>query len=234
MEFSVTRLDIVFETVFIRPAFSVAQKTTKVLESIYDALSPRFSVQLSDLQVQPGLSFADVFVRVNIFGGNGQLELRVDKFTGRFQNLKTSDDVKSVKESLDLSEKAIAEVIPDMREKTTAIRTASWLNCGLDGAAAANLREKWVDASANVPYRQLGAASLNCPIEASFDNEEERWAVSFRIEPSASNSADLYFACNGLYAPGGKFSNLDERAEHMEIQYLGLLRHFGFEPPETR
>ena len=93
MRFSTARLDVVYERSFEQPLFKVSKSAVEILECIYETLNPKYPLAMSDLTTTAALSMGDVAIRASLFRGNGVLELGVEKFTARFEGLRTPDDV---------------------------------------------------------------------------------------------------------------------------------------------
>lgn len=230
MLYSVQNLNVTYEVTFKEPAFAVPQSAVPILDSFYKALAPRYGIRVSDLQITSGNLLSDMAVRVTLFRGNGSLEVSVEKFSGKFQGLKTEEDVMAVKDCLNLSGDALNKALPDFSERATAIGTTAWLTCDTEESEIKELLKNFGESGTNIPFEEFGATEINYSQKAAFSNTEESWSVAFGLERSAIPGSHVFFDCNANYLNGGRYNSLDERVEHVRRIWLGVLQNFRLEP----
>ncbi len=230
MEFSIHRLDLVFDKQFKRPAFKIVQDISTIVENFHEVLNVRFPHKLSDLQIQNGNSPADIFIRVLLLNGNGHLELGVDHFRATFINLNPESGVALAKDCLELCEQVLLDAIPDLETKTAFLRTSGWLECDGGEKAVAELLGKFGAPAQQLLPEGFGATEVRYSPQGVIGNKEEGWTVSFRLERSAIESAHLFFVCDGTYSDGGRFDNLEDRINHVSCILGHLSKHFGLIP----
>lgn len=234
MQFSVYRLNVTYEVGFKEPAFEIARSPVPILTAFHQRLHPRFGLRLSDLQVLGGTAMSDVRIRIALFNGQGSLEVAADKFSCSFEGLRIWQDATLVKDCIALSEEALAEALPELNAKTTAIKTSSWLICDGGEMAVKEVLGRFGDSAICMANAKLGATNISHSLRSQFQNESERWSVAFGLERSLVEGSDLFVMCDGTYSDGGLYAGLDERTEHLQGLYLGILEQFGLEPrPST-
>src|SRR5262249_60685853 len=107
MKVIVARIDVVYEVNFRRPLFDREREVPPLLQSLYDTLSDNFGISLSDVSVHLADSLPNVFAMINLFGGAGSVELRLDRWRAVFRNIRTDEDRKIIIRCLNLAGGAI-------------------------------------------------------------------------------------------------------------------------------
>src|SRR2546427_366220 len=102
--------DVTYEARFRAPLFVLAGSPAVILEAVHGRLSPKYTVAPNDLIVDSGRSVGDVHSRINLFAGNGSLDIRADAFTAKFTNPWAPGDVDIVKDCIELTNEALAAV----------------------------------------------------------------------------------------------------------------------------
>lgn len=229
MQSSAIRLDVVYERPFVRPMFQVSRSAVEIIECFYTTLTSEFLIAMSDLTVAHAQSMADIAIRTSLFGGNGLLELNVEKFTARFEGLRTKDDSDVAKNVILLSEAAMEKALPEAQYKGALIRTSAWMACDGGERAVQNLLNKYGTPKLAVSPSKFGADNVKPLIHTEYTNEREGWHVKLFMDLSELAGAHLYVLCNGTYTEDGKFVTFEERANHLENIYKDLFKHYDLE-----
>lgn len=230
MKFNALRMDIAYEVTFVRPIFEVALSAVQIMKSLYANLNPRFAISMADLQSLSGQTMADVGVIVSLFNDQGSIEVRPERLLGRFDRLQNKTDGTVVRDCLKLVEKAVFESVKEAEVASTTIRTSSWLAIeGMEDPA-----DYFLGPSGKLSLRlnaeKLKSDPLTFAPRIYARNEKEKWSATFVVDKSAFTGTHLFFVCDLTYLPHGAFNSLDERAEHLEVQYKRLLAEIGLEP----
>ncbi|MFQ5930967.1 MAG: hypothetical protein ACE5MM_01025 [Nitrospiraceae bacterium] len=230
MRFSPARLNVVYERPFKQPVFRVSKSAVEILGCIYETLNPKYPMVMSDLTATAAQSMGDIAIRARLFGGNGLLELGVEKFTARFEGLQSKEDVEIIKDVIILSEDALQRALPGTQYKGATVGTSAWLICEDGEKGAQNILKKYGVHDASISPKKFGAEKIKIPISGELQNEKEGWSINFLIETSKLAGAHIYVLCNGAYVENSRFNTFEERAEHYDAIYRDLLANYGLEP----
>ncbi|MCI0561040.1 MAG: hypothetical protein MN733_21345, partial [Nitrososphaera sp.] len=210
--------------------FKVPQSAAEILESIYQKLNPTYPLALSDLTATAALSVGEVAVRASLFEGKGLLEVSVDKFTARFEGLRTEGDLKLVRDVIILSEEALQSVFPNMHYTVATIKSSAWLNCKGEEKGVKDLLEKYGTPKLGLSPSKFGATKITNFIRSELINEEMGWSTNILIERSIIPATHLYILCGGTYLENDNFKGFREQVGHYENIYRMLLAHYELEP----
>ena len=229
MKVSIHFMSVAYEAGFKEPAFDVPQSVPQILADFYRALSPKFPIKLSDMQAFGGNTLSDVIVRILLFSGNGQLELRLDKFSAVFRGVRTAEDVGIVGTCINICNEVLNATLPNMIVEKTSIRTDSWLACEGAAAAAQGLLEELHTPRDHSGVKGFDDAKLRHLENAELRNDAEGWSATFGLDESLIPQAHLYFSCSVTYTEAGRYKTLSERTEHAEGVYRSILTYYGLE-----
>lgn len=189
----------------------------------------RFPLALSDIVVSAGSTLADFVVRISLFQGLGLLEVRADRFSGRFDRLQPGD-LPVVKEALSLAEEGVAQGLPKRACRASAVRTSTWARCEGGADAAAELLRSFGEPGFRLSARELGAQTVTYSLGARLSNEPEQWAADFLLERSAMQAYEIFFALGMTHGEAGRYRDLAARFEHLQSLYAAVLERFGLTP----
>lgn len=229
MKVSIHFMSVAYEAGFKEPAFDVPQSAPQILADFYRALSPKFPIKLSDMQAFGGNRLSDVNVRILLFSGNGQLELRLDKFSAVFHSVRTTEDVGIVRTCINICNEVLNTTLPNMIVEKTSIRIDSWLACEGAAAAAQGLLDELHPPRVHSGVKGFDDAKLRHLESAELRNDAEGWSAIFGLDESLIPQAHLYFSCSVTYTEAGRYKTLSERTEHAEGVYRNILTYYGLE-----
>lgn len=224
-------LDLTYDMAFRKPAFDLAPNSLRLLQRLYEALSPRVMVSPADLQVGAGNSLGDVLVRLRLFRGQGLVEITVDRFKCRFTELTAEEHLQLVVSCIDLAEKGVQEALTDVSAGTTAFRTVSWWKADVGKDKVKAYLRGAAEGRLQIPTQALGATEEEYSFKGTFRNKEENWLASFVLEPSVAESSDIFFSFDTVYIEDGKYTLFTAQAEHYESLCRAFLRGIGCELP---
>lgn len=230
MHFKSHRINVNYQIEFVQPLFQLPSMAVQVIEAFYKTLNPRFSLQMSDLQSRSGTTYADVALIFNLFSGAGLLEIRPDKFSATFQNLRSEADLKKVRDCVELSEDTIRDLFPSLEVSRCLIRLSLWLQCEGGADAVNRILDKHGSAGFPIAKEDFGAQDLEYTLRAELKNVDERWQTGFTLQRSAISEAELFYGIDATYEAVGKYNSLEQRVEHTREMSLGLLATLGLEP----
>lgn len=230
MNVSRIRSDVVYERSFREPVFTLGKSAAEILGAFYKALSPEFRLAMSDLTVPPANTMGDLSIRASLFNGNGILEVNVDRFSARFFNLQSDEDIEIVKSVMRLSEISLTDTIKEIVYSDTIIRTSSWIEFEDTDDAAKKILAKYSKPRVDIDHVSLGAEEINHSIRSSVYNGSAGWAINFGLEISELPGYHIYFLCNAAYAENGAVVGFDAVTGHFEDIHRRLLESYEFYP----
>lgn len=227
IQYSEQQINVTYERRFRQPAFQISRSMVEILARFYEILSSEFVLQPSDLTSAGAQSMGEVAASVRLFGGNGLLELTVEKFAARFEGLRTQDDAELVKKALRLSEMTLSEVLPGVDFSGTVVRVSSWIRFDNEDCDATEFLAKFGSPKSKVRAQEFGAKEILFTINWQIKNEDAGWAMKVLMEPSELPSSHLFLFLNAAYVENPEFSSFENRSNHIEKFYNELMARFG-------
>ncbi len=229
MKYNRFATNVRYQARFASPQFQLPNVAAEVIEGFYNALNPRFTLNLSDLQSLGGHSYADVALRISLLSGKGQLEVRPDRFSTFFQDLRSDEELITVRDCVELSEDALATTLPDLEVLDRAIQLSFWLKCEGGPDAVTELLNQHGQRGLPIAKEDFGAQDFDHTLRVDLRNSDERWQVNFSFQKSVPG-ADLFFLVDSSYTEAGKYNSFEQRVEHITSLSLKMLKTLGLEP----
>ena len=233
MWFTTHRLDIGYGLTLAEPAFELATIGHRVFETFYKILSPRFPVNLSDLQSTPARTYEDFSYTINLFGGSGTLNIRTQGLAAGFERLSSNEHLKLISDCVALCEEALWTVLPDSELKSRQFTVLSWLKCEGGTRAVNDLLQRHGSQGIPIAVGDFAIEDLNYRLGADFTTMSESWGGKLALERSALDGADLFYRLETTYLGNSRYSGLEPQIEHARELYFGILRGFDLERAET-
>ena len=233
MWFSTHRLDIGYGLTLAEPAFELPTIGQKVFETFYKTLSPRFSINLSDLQTTAAKTYEDFSYVINLFGGSGTLNIKTQGLSATFERLSSAEHLKLVSDCVTLCEEALWTVLPDAELKSRKFTVLSWLKCEGGAQAVHELLQRHGSQGVPIAPGDFTIENVRYRLGADFTTMSEGWGGGMTIETSVLDEADLYYRLEIAYLDTSHYSGLEPQIEHARELYLDILARFGLEPAET-
>jgi len=229
MKATVARVDVTYEVIFKRPLLDRAGSSPPFFQSLYDRLSDNFPISLADVAVHTDPHLSNVFASINLFGGAASVELRLDRWRATFRILRTDEDRKIVIRCLNLV-RSVMEDLSDRVEPTRSIVTvASWYICDGGAGGVAEIMTRHGSLGTPIDQSFLGAEQVVFNINPHLRNATEGWDATFLVQPSLVEGAHLFASYTGTYIEGGRYSTIDQKAEHIKFMLSGMLEKIGVE-----
>jgi len=240
MRFKIVRLNLLVGIQLLEPYLLLPKRLPEVFDAFYKALSPRHRISLTDMQSIGGNSFGDLKLTINVFNGNGRIDITP---TGLITDLRdlvsTDEDLKAIRDylaSCELSlvaalrtdEMALAEIL--QRD----IRANAWIECE-EGKEAA---EAWLVERGNLALKLAKGAFTDLKREYTLqvhlidDKGTRRLGVG--IQRSQLDIGHLFLACeHQLHRKDDTLGPMDAHFDRAYTELEDLLRQLGLEPART-
>jgi hypothetical protein len=237
MQFDTRRLDLTYTLAFAEPLFAVATSLPTILERFHRTIGPRYFVGLDDLQALPGTSLGQVGAKVSLFGGNGTIQLMVDRLMVRFERLQGEADLKIAKDCLELAMDATRGLFPDARGRQALISVRMWLALADGEQAATQLLSEHGCASLASRLRAAfiePAVTVTPAIMVWVGNAQEQ-RTRLAVEPALVEAGShLFIAFDDELSALLAERRIEEQARLVEERLLTLLAAIGLEPTPGR
>jgi hypothetical protein len=206
------RVELSYEVSFGSPAFDLPSKNVQLLRALYEAINPRFPINISSMQAQGGNTLGDVKVRVFLFNNSAFLDIDLQRMLGTFTNIMTRDDVEVVKDCLLLAEDAWKRTFPeiDFRQSCFDLR----FHLELDGGRASALAIIGRLMKPLSPI-DIGAKYQGTALVMNYEHQEEKWRVNLMLDESQLVPEGLFIHLRAFYDCDGEFKSFQGQEAHL-------------------
>lgn len=237
MRFKIARLNLLVGIQLLEPYLLLPTRLAEVFDIFYKALSPRHPISLTDMQSIGGNSFGDLKLTINVFGGNGRIDITPTGLITDLRNLVQSDeDLKAIRDYLVTCEQSLIAALRTS-EKAFAgilqrdIRANAWIECE-EGKEAA---EAWLIERGNLALKLPKGAFADLKREYTLqihlidDKGTRRLGVG--IQRSQLEIGHLFLACeHQLHRKDDALGPMDAHFDRAYAELEDLLRQLGLEP----
>jgi len=226
MKCAFVRLDINVALEFLEPAFELPSKVADVCACLHRALVPRYQLQLKDIQSFGGISYEDVKLLVQTFGGNGRIEIQASGVSMTFRHM-SKDDIKTVRDFSGISEKALKSALPNISFGQRGFKAQAWLACEEDGRSAADaMLQKRGNLALETDRGIFAKYEKEFTLKAELRDPATGVKIVFLIERTQLTDANLFIEATVVFPQSMEFeAQFDEALGH----YAEILRHLGLE-----
>lgn len=232
MKATLARADVTYEVSFKKPLFDQGAHPPLV-QSVYDTLSDNFSISLPDVGVNAGPAPSHIFVVMNLFGGAGSVELRLDRWRASFKGLMNENDRKLIIRCLNLVTVALEGASDRISPARTVLTVASWYKCDEGAPGVASMLSEHGSLGIEVDRGFLGAEQIDYTINPHMRNPTEGWDALFFIQESQLEGTHLFLNYTGNYVTGGRYNSVDQKADHIATMISGMLGALGVVLPSS-
>ncbi len=222
-------IDLTYDVEFDPPAFALPKTSTDVLEALYERIHPRFPINTRDMQVTGGNQLSDVHLHATLFGGNGVIDVWVDRMSLGFGNLKKEADLTECKDCIRLSEAAMQDALPSVRFREVAIKPTLFLELEGGQEEVENYLSRLPGTCPQLDLSEFGAAVQRPEVSLEVGNPEEGWDVLFHAFRDREEASSLILSCQAFYQANGRVSGLEDRADHLKRLLKAFLDGIGLE-----
>ncbi len=216
MKGSLEWMEMTYEAEFSVPLFDLPGRTTELMRALHQFIHPRFPLRTTDLQVSGGNALSDVCVRVTMFGGNGTIEVTVEKLSMRFNGLRSEQDLAICNECFALVVQALKGAFPQVVIATVAVRSTLSLRLGDGSVDARDFLQQVVKPGIDMDLTGLGNAALYPCINLEVQNDDEGWRAVLHAYDSVVEKSSIFASCWVAYAEPPEL--------HPHAEYIDRLR----------
>lgn len=237
MRFKIMRLNLLVGIQLAEPYLLLPKVTPEVFDKFYKALSPRHRMLLTDMQSTGGNTFGDVKLTINVYNGNGKIEITPSGLVTDLRNLiQTEEDLKAVKDYLVTCEQTLVAAVRQSENVPVDIvqrdiRANVWIECEEGQEAAA----KWLEVRGNKGLQLAADAypgmrrEYTLQVHLMDENGTSRLGVG--IQRSQVDVGHLYLACEQQsYRKVEPLGPIDAQFDRAYGDLEGLMRNLGLEP----
>jgi len=230
MKATLESMDLEYELRFRPPLFELPARSIEVLQALHEAILPVTEPSSSDMQVLGGSRLSDLRIAMNLFNGEGWLNLTADLLAMRFNRLHHSDHLVECKACIAASERALMAALPGAAVRMAIIKAT--LSLRLDGAgqSAGKHLAKVAGDGPRVDLSGLGNATLQRAIALDIQNDEERWEAVCDAYRSKPDEAAMTATCRVWHYEGATVQDVDSRSAHMQRVLNALLEALELTP----
>ena len=215
MATNVERLDLVYEVAFHAPAFDLPMRGAALLKALYEAINPRYSILMNNMQIFGGNAMSDVRVRMTLFNGSGLIDVTANNLTLTFNDVRGQDGIAICKECISLSELVLKEFFPDLRVNIVTIRPTIVMTLeNTDHKGSGYLSQVLQDALSISLVESIGTSQYP-GANLTLKNKREGWSVVFHVFQNQTADSSVIVSCHAQYNDNGLILGLDERHNHM-------------------
>ena len=196
--------DITYEEFFVAPAFALASPSVGnvgVLKALYDSLHSRYAILSKDMRVAGGNSLSEVLVTIQLFNGNGLIEVSVDKVRIVFRGISNQADREVAKDCVELVQKSLVEVLNVEFGWASFNINSRYRLVEPTPTVSEHLRELFGSRLSELGKTNDGKIAERVGLIYENDCTEEGWDLVFHASRSQDNEREL-----SVFAIG-KFSN---------------------------
>jgi hypothetical protein len=224
-----------YEAAFRSPLFALPGNPVSVLSVLHERLAPKWNVSLSELSVESARTLGDVKARINLFSGNGTLEITPETFTAKFINPSAPGDAEIIKDCVRLALDGLATISDgknSFREETITLRGFIELTSPeIDGLSFLRTMHGGSElySPVDAPYK----ADVIPGFRVEFLQTDEKWAYSFELTRAHRSTKELFLLSTCRFYDGNAIDTIDQKAEHAGnllrkgLERIGLRRQDG-------
>lgn len=220
---------------FDTPLFGMLPMFGKLLARVYEKISLRYNLPLSDLEGMPGPALNEVGIKASLFGGNMTVAWQPGGFQAEAHNLVTDDDVAKVIDVIDIAFTAFYEFCYsekfEIRPRKTVVRLNAWFRSDLQGTTSESVRQK-INASMPIELKSIVSAGdqINYYPNFHIDRTSNGYGVDYLIQESALAEGGVY-ANVVVTTTDASQSSVNTLATILRDELTQALALFGFSIP---
>jgi hypothetical protein len=206
------RVEIAYEVSFGSPVFELPSKNVQLLRALYEAINPRFPINIGSMTAQGGNSLGDVKVRIFLFNNNALLDVDVQRMAGTFTNITNRDDVGVVRDCLLLAEDAWKKTFPEVE----FLQSSFELRCHLTIDGGEDAVFEVINQLMKPPSPiDIGAPYQGAAIVLNYAHEKEKWQSSLTLDRSHLLTEGLFIHLRATYDCYGEFKSFQAQEAHL-------------------
>ncbi len=227
MLFTIPQVSVKLTARFRSPAFELAENQVDTLRALYEKIGPRYTVDVEDLKRESGAKLSDNYVRMDLFGDLGHLQITADRFEAAFRNVIGENDVKIIIDCVNQGLAAVREALP------SASIAEEWIYLAfpvrLENADAAHFLERFGNPGIMSALRNISAISATPGIKLELQNADDGWQMNFDLDCSSIVQTDLSTVVGMRFYGKALSWSFDEQVVFVKSHVLTFLGSLGLE-----
>lgn len=229
MEAVVERMDLEYEADFSIPLFDLPARSTEILRSFHESISPSYPIRSADMQIFHGERFSEIRIRIALFGGNGLIDMTADSLSISFSHMRIDDQAAICKECISLSGQALGRIFSDLAVNIVTLDPTLHLRLG-DGSVSARSHLAQVAGSGiSTDLSGFGGAICHPCVNLEIENDDEHWNADFHAYGKWGTDPSMITSCRVMYDEDGAVQGLEDRLLHVERLMASILGSIGLE-----
>ena len=202
-----------YEVQFSTPSLDLPERSTELLRSLYNRLGSQFLLSPGDLHVSGGSSLADTSVRVDLFGGNGRIEVTVDELSFEFENLQTVSNIAICQDCLAASERVIEGFWSDMNFGPAVATLNYFIELGDEIESASDYLSRLTGPGISLDLGEIEGAIKHPGIRLEIENEGEKWDMFIGTERHAGEKKLLLVYATSMFDDDSAVQGAENRVD---------------------
>lgn len=226
MNYKLRNFQVTYEATFVAPQFALLDQGTaaRLLETLYANINPRFAINTKDMQAPVAQKVDEVRARVELFSGNGVIEVSASKFGALFKNAVSGQDWATIKDCVHSSVIALLNIFPDVRFKEESVNVTSILD--LTGSASDLIRTK-VNTKETIDAGRIGATNLHHGTHYEFENGEQKWLIVVDVQRNWAEPQALFVFNHSYFRMGEAVPTFEDKVDLVDKAIMLVLNGFG-------
>jgi hypothetical protein len=210
-------------------AFDVARLGIEILREISKRIGSRYTIRTEDMSIYGGTNLSEVQIRVLLFRGSVDLQVTPERLFLKFTNIRTSEDIKIIKDITLLAEDVINSSIPNIAFKEDVIQIMTYIKLAKEstnGPALLNSLAEGSLAASSLSTSAFAATGIYFGLKSEIENVDDKWNITYDINRSILGPESLFLTGVATYAEDGVVSSIEQKFSHAEKttdQFLGRL-----------
>ena len=229
MEATISRIDVLYEAYFSRPAFALARSAPDVLQAFHESISPRYQILPEHMSVAPSNVLSDLSIRIGLLANAVVLEIKTQKMVVLSTNIRDRTNLRVLEDLIILAHEAREKVLPEVTDQVSRFGLSAWMTVkgGEEAARAALARS--AEPSLAFQTEPIGADSAVHHLKLALGNQAEKWRMMLLEEASALPGTDLFVSIDTSFEESGKYPRLTEQIEFLQERLPLALKGLGID-----
>lgn len=229
MEAVVEWMDLEYEADFSIPLFDLPARSTEILRSFHESISPSYPIRSADMQIFHGERLSEIRIRIALFGGNGLIDMTADSLSIKFSHMRIEDQAAICRECISLSEQAMGRVFTDLTVNVVTLNPTLFLRLSGGSVNARSHLAQVAGSGISIDLTGFGGAICHPCVNLEIENDDEDWNADFHAYGEWGTGPSMSASCRVMYTEDGAIQGLEDRLLHVERLMASLFNGIGLE-----
>lgn len=228
MQVAVKRVGVEYEADFSAPLFDLADRSTEALRCFHDGFSSKYPIRSEDMWISKGERLSEPRVGIDVFGGQGLIDVSVDRLFISFKSLQNEKQAGICRDCISLGERTLNKVFPDLTVSTEEFKLTLPLRLDETATSADQHLSRVTQPSFKGDLDAFGSTYAYSRVNLDLGNGEEGWRAFFSAHGRAKDSL-LSVSCRLRYSKGTAIGSLKDKLLHTERLLSTFLSGIGLD-----